>query len=168
MILLGDSVDDFWVNVISDYKEKHLRSITRAGVDLSDIPTLEKNETEEPKKDSEKLLQFIKETLAGKVKDVRATTKLHHTPACLAADEKGMDLRFERFMFEQKQLPTRGAKILEVNLSHPAILSLENNLGSEEAKDITLLIFDQACILEGEELADPAGFAKRFNKLLVR
>jgi molecular chaperone HtpG len=79
-----------------------------------------------------------------------------------------MDLRFERFMFEQKQLPARGAKILEVNLSHPAILSLEDHLESEEAKDIALLIYDQACILEGEELADPAGFAKRFNKLLVR
>ena len=167
VILLGDSVDDFWVNVISEYKEKPLRSITRAGVDLSTIPTLEKSE-DEPQKDSTKLLAFIKEILVGQVKDVRATTKLHHTPACLAADEHGMDLRFERFMFEQKQLPARGAKILEVNLSHPAILSLENNLDSEEAKDIALLIYDQACILEGEELADPAGFTKRFNKLLVR
>ena len=167
VILLGDSVDDFWVNVISDFKEKPLRSITRAGVDLSDIPTLDKNETE-PKKDSTKLLQFIKETLKGQVKDVRATTKLHHTPACLAADEHGMDLRFERFMFEQKQLPARGAKILEVNLSHPAILSLENKMESEDGKDLALLIFDQACILEGEELPDPTGFAKRFNRLLVR
>ena len=167
VILLGDSVDDFWVNVISDFKEKPLRSITRAGVDLSDIPTLDKNETE-PKKDSTKLLQFIKETLKGQVKDVRATTQLHHTPACLAADEHGMDLRFERFMFEQKQLPARGAKILEVNLSHPAILSLENKMESEDGKDLALLIFDQACILEGEELPDPTGFAKRFNRLLVR
>ena len=168
VILLGDSVDDFWVNVISDYKEKHLRSITRAGVDLSDIPTLEKPEEETPKKDSAKLLSFFKETLGNKVKDVRATTKLHHTPACLAADEHGMDLRFERFMFEQKQLPARGGKILEVNLTHPAIQRVEEQLGSDEAKDIALLIFDQACILEGEELSDPAGFAKRFNALLTK
>ena len=167
VILLGDSVDDFWVNVISDYKEKPLRSITRAGVDLSDIPTTEK-QAEEPKKDSTKLLAFIKETLGGLVKDVRATTKLHHTPACLAADENGMDLRFERFMYEQKQLPVRGAKILEVNISHPALLKLESNMESDDAKDLALLIFDQACILEGEELSDPAAFAKRFNRLLIK
>lgn len=163
VILLGDSVDDFWVNVVPDYKEKPMRSITRAGVDLSDIPTTEKQE-KEPQKDSTKLLAFIKETLGELVKDVRATTKLHHTPACLAADENGMDLRFERFMYEQKQLPVRGAKILEINTTHPAIQKLEQTMDT----DLALLIFDQACILEGEELPDPAAFAKRFNRLLIK
>lgn len=163
VLLLGDSVDDFWVNVIADYKEKPLRSITRAGVDLSDIPTTEKQDSE-PQKDSTELLKFIKETLAGLVKDVRTTSKLQHTPACLAADEHGMDLRFERFMYEQKQLPARGAKILEVNISHPALQKLEQTMDA----DLALLIFDQACILEGEELPDPAAFAKRFNTLLIK
>lgn len=167
VILLGDSVDDFWVNVVPDYKEKPLRSITRAGVDLSDIPTTEKQDVE-PVKDSTKLLAFIKQTLGGAVKDVRTTTKLHHTPACLAADENGMDLRFERFMYEQKQLPARGAKILEVNTAHPAIQKLESQMDSDDGKDLALLIFDQACILEGEELSDPAAFAKRFNRLLIK
>lgn len=172
VLLLGDSVDDFWVNVITDYQEKPLRSITRAGIDLEAIPLLTPAEEKPEQKDAaetKSVLEFLKTTLGGQVKDVRATAKLNHTPACLVADERGMDLRFERFMFEQKQLPARGEKILEVNLSHPVIASLHKKVEAapDSAHDLAWLIYEQALILEGEELPDPAAFARRLNQLLV-
>lgn len=172
VLLLADSVDDFWVNVVTEYKEKEFHSITRAGIDLSAIPLEGEEKKEAPEQNiSDDVIAFFKKTLGDKVKDVRATSKLAHTPACLAADEKGMDIRFERFLYEQKQLPARSAKILEINPQHPVIASLAEKIKSgardADAADLAWLVFDQAVILEGEELADPKGFATRLNKLLA-
>lgn len=175
VVLLADSVDDFWVNVVTEYKDKSFRSITRAGIDLSDIPVTDEAKKEEesseaPKEDTDKIIAFFKTTLGDKVKEVRATSKLSNTPACLAAEERGMDIRFERFLVEQKQLPGRAPKILEINPQHAVVKALGKRIGDEksadEARDLAWLVFEQAVILEGEELPDPKAFATRMNRLL--
>ena len=104
------------------------------------------------------------------MKNVKISKKLTSSPACLAAAVGAMDIRMERFLIEQKQLPSSTAKILEINPNHPIIKHIENSLGNDDKKgemqDLVYLIFDQSCIIENEPLVDNAGFAKRMNKMI--
>jgi molecular chaperone HtpG len=104
---------------------------------------------------------------------VRITNKLSESPVCLSVGEGDMDIRLEQFLRENKQLPqTAYAKILDINPDHPIIRSLavriENSGITEETRDIAFLLLDQAKILEGEELLEPAAFSRRMSYFLAR
>jgi len=172
VLLLADHVDDFWTNVVYNYKGKQFKSVTRADIDLSAIAGEGKAEDKtEAKTDTDaqvlELCQRIKTILGGSVKDVRATGKLTNSAVCLAVEEGAMDFRLERFLVEQKQLAAASAKILEINPQHAIIRSLAAKLADVEAakdiEDIAWLLFDQARIVEGEEIGDPAAFTRRLQ-----
>jgi len=108
--------------------------------------------------------------LGDKVADVKTTGKLADSPACISASEKGIDIRFEKFLADQHQIPGRQAKILEINPEHPVIKKLAAKLlesgASENLSDSVFLLLDQALIIQGEPVPDPAGFARRVNGLI--
>ena len=178
VILLDDHVDDFWVNVVNEYKGKPLKSVTKASNDLdkySDSTKDEKSEEEETKDNSqmEILTTMLKEIYGEAVKDVRSTSKLSESPVCLAVGEGDMDIRMERFLRENKQLPnTAYAKILEVNPDHQIIKQLAESISTDgrtpKAEDTAWLLLDQAKITEGEEIADPVAFSRRLTQLLTK
>ena len=173
VILLNDHVDDFWLSVVPDFEGKNFMSITRADVELAHMEKTEdaaSDEESEPKPDNmDAVLERIKEELAGKVADVRLTDKLHESPSCLAILEGAMDMRLERFLLEQKQLKEARPKILEINPKHALITQLAGKLDGDkgEVSDICEVLLDQARIIEGEPLDDPAGFIKRINRYMV-
>ncbi len=179
VLLLADSVDEFWVNVVPSYQDKSLQSVTRGTIDLNDIVPLKDEKTSEDEsepdrekaseKDMDALITRFKETLGEQVKDVRTTSKLSDSPVCLTAPEGGMDIRMERFMMENKQLPHVSAKILEINPEHPIITKLaqQAQAKSNQVEDTIQLLFAQANIAEGEPVTDSAGFAKRLNALIA-
>lgn len=161
VLLFTDSVDDFWVNIAYQYKEYELKSVTRSNIsDASD------EDNKEDSSDGKEVLEFFKATLKDLVKDVKFSKKLTESPVCLAVSEDGMDMRMERFLIEQKQLHHASAKILEINPKHHIILKIQNNMSAEESSELVRLLFDQACIIEGESISDPAGFCKRMNNLI--
>ncbi len=165
VLLMSDHVDDFWLNVVQDYKGKKFKSITRSDIDLDAFPRLnteEKPEEELPADTAEALCKRIKATLGDHVRDVRVTHKLGASAVCLATPEGAMDFRFERFLIEQKQLANAAAKILEINPHHPIIASLASNT-STDADDVIWLLLDQARILEGEGVLNPADFTRRLQ-----
>ena len=178
VILLHDSVDDFWVNVVSEYDGLELKSVTRVSDDLKNIKSEDKEGKKSKKKkstndkDLKELVEFFKKVLGEKVKEVRVSTKLKESPVCLAVQEGAMDIRMERFLVDNKQLPGRMAKILEINPSHKIIKSLlkdfKNNDDNNKVHDAVFLLFDQANIIEGEAPQDVAGFSQRINKLLEK
>lgn len=101
--------------------------------------------------------------------------KLTSSPSCLVVSDNAMDIRMERFLREQKQLSQSAAKILELNPTHKIIQKVNNDIkldseakNSEITKQLVRLIFDQACIVEGEQVTDPAGFAKRLDELMQK
>ena len=108
------------------------------------------------------------------VRDIRTTHKLAESPVCLAVGEGDMDIRMERFLRENKQLPeTAYAKILELNPQHPIVQSLSkavatNGSVTPQLEDTAWLLLDQAKLMEGEEISDPAAFARRLNALMQR
>jgi molecular chaperone HtpG len=171
VLLLSDYVDDFWVNVINQYKDKELKNISTADINLDEIKKLDTKDEEHPSAniDTEKLIAFFKSTLKENVKDVKVTSKLVDSPACLALPEGYMTMRMEKLLIEQKQLKSASSKILEINPNHflmEKIDSLLKAANDDKASDLVWLSYDQACILEGERVNDPKAFIGRVNALL--
>lgn len=171
VLMLTDHVDDFWVNVASEYKGKKLRSVIKAGGDLEKFSTDESvadnRATSETSAEVADLIERMKQVYGEAVRDVRITHKLNESPVCLAVGEGDMDMRMERFLLDHKQLPTRQAKILEINPSHPVIQKLVAYPAKEEAHDAMWLLLDQANIAEGEPITDAAAFARRMSAFLA-
>jgi molecular chaperone HtpG len=174
VILLTDNVDDFWVNVVPEYKNIEFKSVTRAEINLDNMSKEEgKEEVITPKSDNIiAVLDFMKQALGEQVLDVKISGKLTDSPACLAVAEGAMDIRMERFLLEQKQLRNSSKKILEINENHPVIIGLANKIINQEDNnqntDIAQIIFDQACIIEGEPLKNPNDFAKRITNIIAK
>ncbi|MCH2037555.1 MAG: molecular chaperone HtpG [Rickettsiales bacterium] len=183
VILLTDSVDDFWTNVTQEYKDKAFASVTRSNInpdsigkeaeaEASDDSEADDEKAAEANKvdnaEHEKLINFIRETLKDRVADVKVSGRLTESPVCLSAGEYGMDIRMERFLVEQKQLPKASAKVLEINPNHQILKSVLTDIDANEerAKEVSFMLFDQACIIEGETIKDTSSFAKRLSKLM--
>ena len=181
VLFLTDTVDDFWVTVTNQYKEKEFQSITRSDVDLENIGKEKKTDDEEEENKEEELknvtnsefdnlITRIKDTLGGKIKDAKVSKKLDQSPVCLSVDSASMDIRMERYLLEQKQILSGSAKILEINPQHQIIKSLNQKLNdaaqNEEVSDTIQTLFDQACIIEGEPVADIKDFSRRMGVLM--
>lgn len=179
VLLFTDTVDDFWVNVNGRYKSSQIKSVTRADINLTDESSKQKDS--EHQKDTlldndhpsnKRLIAYFKKSLGNLIKDVKISKKLTSSPACLAIGDGAMDIRMERFLIEQKQLSAATSKILEVNHNHKIIkqiLSKIDNLEyQKENNDLIHLIFDQACVIEGQPLENAPEFSKRLNYFLEK
>jgi len=171
VLLLTDHVDDFWVNVVPEYKGKPLMSVTKSNQQLDKIE--ETSKLENPASENvAPLIEILKKIYGEQVKDVRETNKLSGSAVCLAVDEGAMDIRLERFLREQKQLTSTQPKILEINPEHIIIKSLAKKIeaGANETDqsvcDAAFLLLDQAKIMEGEEVSDPVEFSERINRFM--
>lgn len=177
VLLLNDHVDDFWLSVVPIFEGHDFVSVTRSDINLPELeekPESEQSGVEAAAKKPENMdavIGRIKAELEGKIADVRVTNKLQESPSCLAIAEGDMDIRLERFLLEQKQLQSAKPKILEINPKHALISKLAaaitQDAKKEEVSDICAVLLDQARIIEGEPLDDPAGFIKRINKYMV-
>jgi molecular chaperone HtpG len=176
VLLLTDPVDEFWVSAVGSYKDKKFKSVTRGGADLNKIKAEEPPKPETPAAAEgalSSLIALVKQTLGDKVKDVRSSDRLTDSPVCLVADEGDMDMHLERLLRQHKQLSMPAAtRILELNPNHPLIVRLAALAGAEGAAgrlaDLAWLLLDQARIVEGEPVADPAAFARRFASLMEK
>ncbi len=168
VLLLADHVDDFWVHVINQYKNKELISINSASIDLDTIKKVDREEKEV--KENKSVTEYIQKVLGEQVKEVRVSTKLVDSPSCIAIPQGAMSIRMEKYLIDQKQLKVASAKILEINMGHPIVQKIaadvEKNNTSSDTEDLVYIIYDQACVLEGENLKDPQGFMKRLNKII--
>lgn len=176
VLLLTDTVDDFWPAAVGDYQGKALKSVTRAGQELSNIKSEEKETPQENAKVAEgdlaSLVALMKLTLEGSVKDVRSSDRLTSSPVCLVADEGDLDIHLERFLKQHNQIRTPSQRILELNPKHPLIAKMAESAkgdgASDALKDIVWLLFDQARLVDGETLADPVSFGERLGQILLR
>lgn len=174
VLLLTDTVDDFWPGAVGAFEGKSFKSVTRAGQDLDKIAPEDKKEekkrNEAPADALGSLVAFLKLTLGEKVKDVKTSTRLTDSPVCLAADESDIDIHLERFLKQHNQIRTASARILEINGTHPLIKKMADKAKTEGAKgslaDMAWLLLDQAHLMDGETLADPVGFSRRLGEVL--
>lgn len=172
VILLIDHVDDFWVNVITQYKNKTLRSIATSNIDLDAIKPLPKEANEASAEDNAALVEYLKKVLGNKVRDVVVSAKLVESPSSLATMEGAMNIRMEKFLLAQKQLQKVTAKILEINVKHPILLAINQAIKqdstNEETHNLANIVFQQACLLAGEGIEDVAAFTKNINQFIAK
>ena len=180
VLLLDDPVDEFWVPTVMAYQDKPFKSVTRGGADLGKITAKEEAEpaeTPETAPGLDALVAFIKLALKDAVKDVRSSERLTDSAVCLVADEGDMDMHLERLLKQHRQIDEASKRILEINPGHSLIRRLaaqldahgaSGNGGGAPIEDAAWLLLDQARILEGEPLPDPAAFARRLTTLVER
>ena len=184
VLLLSDPVDEFWVPTVAEYQGKPFKSVTRGAAELSGIAkadgedTEQESEAEAPTTGTDSLIAFLKLALKDAVKDVRPSERLTDSPVCLVADEGDMDMHLERLLKQHRQIDMASKRVLEVNPGHSLIRSLAARLeakgtagGAGESAaldDAAWLLLDQARILEGEALPDPAAFARRLSAVVER
>jgi len=175
VLLLTDPVDAFWTALPLGFEGKPLKSLSQGEVDFGLVPKLEADpkadDTPQPDVvDDGAVIAAAKAALGEKVSDVRASQRLTDSAACLVAGGAGPDRELERLLARHKG--GAGAKpILELNMRHPLVTALGRagkDERADEAADLAALLFDQACILDGEVPEDPAAFATRLNRLVVR
>jgi molecular chaperone HtpG len=173
VLLLTDHVDAFWTSMSLGFEGKPLKSLSQGEVDFGLVPLLDQGTNDEPQSgavDDAVIIAAVKSVLGERVLDVRASQRLTDSAACLVAKVSGPDRELERLLMLQNR--GIGAKpILEINTRHPLVKAIANaRLGGRQADvaDLSELLFDQAQILDGEVPDDPAAFAKRLNRLVVR
>jgi molecular chaperone HtpG len=166
VLLLTDPVDAFWTSAPLDFGGKPLKSLSQGDVDLNLVLLLDKAEdNKEAVADEATTIAVIKDALGERVSDVRASQRLTSSASCLVAAGGGRDRMLERLLAQQNQGPlTR--PILEINLRHPLVAAISTE--QDAARDLSLLLLEQAQILEGELPEDPAAFASRLNALVLR
>ena len=168
VLLLVDRVDEWLVSHLNEYKGKTLQSVARGQLDLGELEDKEDREKAEKAAEEHKdLLERIKGALGEKIKEVRVSTRLTESPACLVVDEHDISQNLARVLKQLGQDAPTPQPILELNLEHPLVERLEGQKEDEKFTELANLIFDQAMLAEGGQLEDPAGFVHRLNRLML-
>jgi len=168
VLLLTDRVDEWLVSHLSDYQGKHLQSVAKGELDLGELEDQEdKQKAEKAAEEHKPLLERIKTALGDKVKEVRVSTRLTESPACLVVDHYDMSQNLARVLKQLGQDAPAPNPILELNLDHPLVTRLEALEDGDRFDEMAGLIFDQAMLSEGGQLEDPAGFVHRLNRLML-
>jgi molecular chaperone HtpG len=170
VLLLTDAVDAFWTSARLEFEGKPLKSLSQGDINFDLVPLLDehaKNDSE-PAADEAATIAIIKASLGDRVTDVKASTRLTASASCLVASGAGPDRELERLLSQQNR-GVRTKPILEINLRHPLVTAIAK-VGAEAktADDLSLLLLEQAQILDGELPDDPAAFTARLNRLVLQ
>jgi molecular chaperone HtpG len=173
VLLLTDAVDAFWTSAQLEFEGKPLKSLSQGDINFDLVPLLEEHAKDEAKEQAEPAAEadtiaIIKASLGDRVTDVKVSTRLTTSASCLVASGAGPDRELERLLSQQNR-SVRTKPILEINLRHPLVTAIAK-AGSEAktADDLSLLLLEQAQILDGELPEDPAAFTARLNRLVLR
>jgi molecular chaperone HtpG len=165
VLYMTDRVDEWALNYLNDFDGTPLQSVAKGQVDLGKLQDeAEKKAAEEAAESFKPVLAKLKEALKDKAQDVRVTTRLVDSPACLVVTEGGMSLQLARLLKQAGQQAPSQKPVLEVNANHPLVQKLD---GSPHFDDLAHILFDQALLAEGGLPDDPAAYVKRVNALLA-
>jgi len=174
VLLLTDAVDAFWTSAQLEFEGKPLKSLSQGDINFDLVPVLDEHAKEhakdeaEPAADEADTIAIIKASLGDRVTDVKVSTRLTTSASCLVASGAGPDRELERLLSQQNR-GVRTKPILEINLRHPLVTAIAK-AGNEArtADDLSLLLLEQAQILDGELPEDPAAFTARLNRLVLQ
>jgi molecular chaperone HtpG len=169
VLLLSDPVDYILEPELSEFNGIQFQSVSRGAVDLGKLEDEQEKEEQQKAADEFKdLVEHVKTVLGEKVKDVRTTTRLTSSPACLVVDEYGIDPGLERLLKAAGQTVPTSKPIMEINPHHPIILKMKNESDEQRFSDWSWILFDQSILSLGEQLENPVGFVNRLNDLLAQ
>ena len=164
VLLMTDRVDEWALNFVHEFDGTPLQSVAKGAFDLGKLQDEEeKKAAEEAAETFKPVLAKLKEALKDKAEDVRVTSRLVDSPACLVVTDDGMSMQLARMLKQAGQQAPEVKPVLEVNPEHALVKKLD---GSVHFHDLAHILFDQALLAEGGLPADPAAYVKRVNALL--
>lgn len=169
VLLFCDPVDEWLTESLGEFEGKKFVDIARGDVAFGTETEREAEKTanEAAAKDLKPLLEAIKKQLEADVSEVRLSTRLADSPACLVATQYGLSPAMERMMRAMNKDAPKEKRILELNGSHPLVAKMKG-LEGDALKDAVELLYDQALIAEGSPVADPARFGKLLTALMLK
>ena len=168
VLLMTDPIDEWVVTHLTEFEGKPLQSVTKGELDLGEPAGKEdRKKDKQTGKEFQDLLKRIKEILKDKVQDVRITSRLTTSPACLVAGEHDMGRHLEQILKASGQKISGSKPILEINPDHPIVGRLRNEKDEKVIGDWSHILFDQSLLSEGGQLDDPAGFVSRLNNMYL-
>jgi molecular chaperone HtpG len=167
VLLMTDRVDEWALNFVQEFDGTPLQSVAKGAVDLGALQDeAEKKAAEDAAESFKPVLAKLKEALKDKADDVRVTTRLVDSPACLVVKDHGMSMQLARMLKQAGQQAPEMKPILEVNAEHALVKKLSGD-ANPNFNDLAHILFDQALLAEGGLPEDPAAYVKRVNALLV-
>jgi molecular chaperone HtpG len=167
VLLMTDRVDEWALNFVQEFDGTPLQSVAKGAVDLGTLQDeAEKKAAEDAAENFKPVLAKLKEALKDKADDVRVTTRLVDSPACLVVKDHGMSMQLARMLKQAGQQAPEMKPILEVNAEHALVKKLSGD-ANPNFTDLAHILFDQALLAEGGLPEDPAAYVKRVNALLV-
>ncbi|MCF7924094.1 MAG: molecular chaperone HtpG [Candidatus Izimaplasma sp.] len=170
VLVLTDEIDEFMINILTEFKKHKFKSINQGDLDLVDDKEKETIKTLET--ENKDLLAKIKESLNGQVDEVKLSTRLTDSPVCLVSGE-GMSFEMEKVMEQlpgDKSKSAKAQKILEINPQHELFQAI-NQLykdNSTDLDDYASVLYNQALLIEGLKIEDPVDFSNKMVKILVK
>ncbi len=168
VLLMSDRVDEWLMGSLNEFEGKTFISVAKGELDLdkfSDSDEKEaKKKTEEEASD---IIEQIKNSLEGKVEDVRVSHRLTTSPACVVLNEQDMALYMQHLLKQAGQALPDTKPVLEINPQHPLVLKMKDETDMDQVKEWSTLLFEQAILAEGGQLENPAEFVTRLNKIIV-
>ncbi len=168
VLLLTERIDEWMMSHIFDFEGTSFQDVAKGELELDDATSEEdKKAQEEAAKKSEGLIERLKERLTEKVSDVRVTTRLTESPACLVLNAYDMGAQMRQIMQAAGQELPDTKPVFEINVEHPLIQKLDQEVDEDRFGELALVIFEQADLAAGGQLDDPASYVARLNKLLL-
>jgi len=168
VLLMSDRVDEWALGFLNEFDGTPLQSVAKGAVDLGDLQDeSEKKAAEEAAESFKPTLAKLQEALKDKAEEVRVTTRLVDSPACLVVKDNGISLQLSRMLKQAGQAAPETKPVLEVNPEHALVKKLTTDAGQIHFHDLAHILFDQALLAEGGMPEDPAAYVRRVNAMLV-
>ncbi|MDL2228979.1 molecular chaperone HtpG [Treponema sp. OttesenSCG-928-L16] len=165
VLIMDDEIDDIVIPSVGKYKDWEIKAVNRAGADEE----IGEKQDKKAEKEIKPLIEKIKKALGDRVKDVKLSRRLTDSPSCIVADENDPTMQMAQMLKAMGQGDMPDIKpILEVNGEHPILAGLKDTEDEEKIADVAAVLLDQALLLEGVKIKDPADFVKRLNRLLSK
>ena len=169
ILYLTDSIDEFALQVMREFDEKQFKSVSGEDLDIEESKE-EKEAAEKQAEESKDLLEFMKESLDGKVSEVKLSHRLKSHPVCLTS-KGGLSIEMEKVL---NAMPTdekvQAERVLEINAKHPVLekLKKEYDTDKDTVKKYAALLYDQARLIEGLPIEDPVEFSNAICELMTK
>lgn len=168
VLLLSDRIDEWLMDHLHEFDGKSFRNVARGELDLGAVQSDEEKKAQETlSKEHTAILERIRKTLGDRVSDVRVTSRLADSPACLVLGENDMGAQMRRILEAAGQKAPATKPLLEINPAHPLLARLEATSDEAAFSDLAMLLFEQATLADGGQLPEPAAFVQRLNRLLL-
>ncbi len=169
VLLLAERIDEWVMGQIDEFEGKRLKDAARGDLNLGALETeADKKQRDEELKESKGLLKRVKDAVGDRIQEVRVSSRLKDSPACLALGEHDMGANMRRILAATGQKVPESKPTLELNVGHPLVKYLEGVSDTEQFNELAQVLYEQAALAEGTQLSNPAEYVQRLNRLLVR